>query len=219
MTSGLGTAPRPRMRGVVHRWAVPVAVALSVAVVLRAPSGGGRAALIVYGCCTTVMLAVSAVYHSPGLVDAPRRWLLRRLDHSAILLAIAGAYTAVIVFALDGTTQAVLLAVTWVIALVGVAIRMLWIDAPAGLVAAVYLVAGWMALLDFPAYARGLSGVELGFIVAGGVAYTVGALVFALKWPNPWPATFGYHEIFHLLVVGAAVTHFVAIAGFVLPQG
>jgi hemolysin III len=217
MTSGLGASPRPRLRGVLHRWAVPIAVALSVAVVLRARSAGGRAALIVYGSCTTVMLAVSAVYHSPGLVDARWRWLLRRLDHAAILLAIAGAYTAVIVFALDGTTQVVLLIVAWAIALAGVAIRMLWIDAPAGLVAAVYLVAGWMALLDIPAFARGLSGVELGFIVAGGVAYTVGAVVFALKRPNPWPATFGYHEVFHAFVVVGALSHWTAI--FLLAGG
>ena len=167
--------------------------------------------LIVYGCCVTAMLGVSAVYHSPKLVDAPRRWLLQRFDHAAILVAIAGTYTALIVLALDGTTRVVLLVLAWVVAVVGVAVRMLWFDAPGGLIAAIYLVAGWMALVDLPAYVGALSGVELGFVVAGGLAYTAGAAVFAVRRPNPWPATFGYHEVFHVAVVAGAFCHWVAI--------
>ena len=144
------------MRGTMHRAAVPVAV------VLTDRAGGARAdaaatlvAVLVYGVCVTAMLTVSGIYHSRRLAARERR-LLRRLDHAMILVGIAGTYTAVIVLALDGTTQAVLLAIAWGIAVVGVAIRMLWLDAPSGLVAAVYLVAGWQMMLDFPAYAAAL---------------------------------------------------------------
>ena len=112
---------------------------------------------------------------------------------------------------LDGGTRVVLLVVTWVLAAVGVAIRMLWLDAPSALVAAVYLVAGWQIMLDLPAYVAALSTAELTLLAVGGGLYTVGAVVYALKRPNPWPTVFGYHEVFHTLVVGAATVHWVAI--------
>ena len=201
---------RPAMRGAMHRAAIPVAVVLTVVLVVRAPSGGERAAVLVYGICLTAMLTVSGIYHSARLAPRERR-VLRRLDHAMILVGIAGTYTAVIVLALDGTTQAVLLAIAWGLAVVGMAIRMLWLDAPSGLVAAVYLVAGWQLLLDFPAYAEALNAAETALLAVGGALYTVGAVVYALKWPNPWPRVFGYHEVFHTLVVVAALTHWVAV--------
>jgi hemolysin III len=211
VTASSAVAPRPRLRGAVHRWSVPVAVALAVIVVARAPSGGTRAGLVVYGCCVTAMLTVSAVYHSPLVVDAPRRWLWRRFDHAAILVGTAGTYTAVVVLALDGTTRVVLLVLAWAVAGVGVLVRMLWFDAPPWLTASVYLGAGWMVLVDVRAYVQALSGVELAFVVAGGIAYTLGAVVFATRRPNPWPATFGYHEVFHVAVVVGALCHWVAV--------
>ena len=183
-----------------------MAVALTVILALRASTGGARAAVIVYGVCVTAMLTVSGVYHSPRFAHASRRFL-RRLDHAMILVGIAGTYTAVIVLGLDGTTRVVLLVIAWTVAVVGVAIRMLWLDAPSGLVAAVYLVAGWEIMLDLPAYTRGLTGAELALLAIGGALYSIGAVVYALKRPNPWPAVFGYHEVFHTLVVAAALAH------------
>ncbi|MET0145345.1 MAG: hemolysin III family protein [Ilumatobacteraceae bacterium] len=201
---------RPAMRGSFHRASIPVAVVLTVVLAVRAPTGGARAAVLIYGTCVTAMLSVSGTYHARRLAHRERR-LLRRLDHSMILVGTAGTYTAVIVLALDGTTQAVLLMVAWVIAASGMAIRMLWLDAPSGLIAAVYLVAGWEIVLDLPAYVDALSGVELALIAVGGVLYSVGAVVYALKRPNPWPAVFGFHEVFHLLVVSAAFSHWCAV--------
>ncbi len=201
---------RPTMRGSMHRSAVPAAVCLAVLLAIRAPGAGARAALIVYAACVIAMLTVSAIYHSPRLAASERR-RLRRLDHSTIMLAIAGTYTAVIVLAIDGTTRLVLLAVVWAIAAVGVTIRMFWLDAPPGLVAVVYLAAGWMLIVDPPAFLHGMSGVELGFLAAGGALYTAGAIVYALRRPNPWPASFGYHEVFHALVVAAALSHWLSI--------
>ncbi len=201
---------RPALRGTFHRWSVPVAIVLTAVLVVRAPPGGSRAAVIVYGTCVTAMLAVSGTYHARQLAHRPRR-LLRRLDHSMILVGISGTYTAVIVLGLEGTTRVVLLVVAWVLAAVGVAIRMLWLDAPSALVALVYLVAGWQVLLDLPAYLAALSAAELVLIAVGGGLYTVGAVVYALKRPDPWPAVFGYHEVFHTLVVAAATVHWVAV--------
>jgi hemolysin III len=189
---------------------VPVAVVLFVILTIRASGPEDVAAVIVYGLCVTGMLAVSATYHS-GRPGSEAMALLKRLDHSMILLAIAGTYTAVIVIGLDGTTRLVLLVITWVAAVIGILIRMFWLHAPYPLVAAVYLVVGWLALIDLPAYLDALTGGELALIIIGGVLYTAGAVVYALHKPNPFPATFGYHEVFHALVVLAALSQYLAV--------
>ena len=183
---------------------------LFVVLALRASGATDIAAVIVYGFCVTAMLAVSAAYHS-GRFSPSATALLKRLDHSTILLAIAGTYTAVIVIGLDGTTRLVLLVITWIAAVIGILIRMFWLHAPYPLVAAVYLVVGWLALIDLPAYLDALTGAELALIVIGGVLYTAGAIVYALHKPNPFPATFGYHEVFHALVVLAALAQYFAV--------
>lgn len=209
----LATAPpalRPALRGAMHRWSVPVFIALTVILCVRVDTGGQLAAMVVYGSCVTAMLAVSGTYHARRLAHRERR-LLRRLDHTMILVGTAGTYTAVITLALDGTTRVVLLIVAWVVALAGVAIRMLWLEAPSGLIALVYLVAGWQMMIDIPAYVAALDAAELTMIAVGGGLYTVGAVVYAAKRPNPWPALFGFHEIFHTFVVLAASCHWVAV--------
>jgi hemolysin III len=208
--SDMDAVLRPALRGSLHRWSVPVAIGCTVVLALRVPTGGSRAAVIVYGGCVTAMLAVSATYHAARLFDRDRR-ILRRVDHSTILVGIAGTYTGVIVLALEGGTRVVLLVAAWTIAAAGVAIRMLWFDAPAGVVAAVYLLAGWMIVLDLPAYVDALSRGELAWLAVGGACYTAGALVYALKRPDPWPAVFGFHELFHALVVAGALAQWLAV--------
>jgi hemolysin III len=201
---------RPVLRGTLHRWSVPVFVVLTAVLAVRADTGGQRAAVITYGVCVSAMLTVSGTYHARRLYHRERR-LLRRVDHTMILVATAGTYTAVIVLALDGATRVVLLVVAWALVLIGAGIRMLWLDAPSGLVALVYLVAGWQIVLDLPAYVGALSAAELTMLAAGGVCYSLGAAVYALRRPNPWPAVFGYHELFHVLVVLGAMCHWVAV--------
>jgi len=208
--SGVAVLLRPSLRGALHRWSVPVAITLTVLLAVRATGAGDRAAVLVYGLCVTAMLGSSGVYHSARFAHRERRFL-RRLDHSMILVGISGSYTAVIVLALSGTREVVLLSVVWGLAIVGVTIRMRWLDAPSGLVAAVYLAAGWQMLLDLPAYEEALSAGELALLAVGGGLYTVGAIIYAFKRPNPWPTVFGYHEVFHTLVVAAALCHWVAI--------
>lgn len=189
-----------------------------VVLVVLAGSPAHRLAAVVYGIGVTTMLAVSAVYHSSGISPTTRA-RLRRVDHSTILLAIAGSYTGFAVFALDGAPERRLLVFVWIAAVIGIVIRMTWLGAPSAIVAAVYLVVGWSALLEINAFMDALNPLDLGLIVAGGLLYSAGAAVYALHRPNPWPAVFGYHEVFHLLVVTAVAVHYVAALRLVTAAG
>jgi hemolysin III len=212
-TSAIADAPaviRPVLRGSTHRAAVPVAIVLTLILVVRTDTAGARAAVLVYGASVTSMLAVSGTYHLRRLWHRERR-MLRRVDHTMILVATAGTYTAVIVLALEGTSRLVLLVVAWARVLIGATIRMLWLDAPSLLVALVYVVAGWQIVLDLPAYVGALTAAELVMLAAGGACYSLGAVVYAAHRPDPWPAVFGYHEVFHALVVLGALCHWVAV--------
>jgi hemolysin III len=201
---------RPALRGAIHRSSVPVAICLAVLLAVRAPSGGARAAAIVYGTCVIAMLTVSGIYHLPSLFSRNRR-LLRRLDHATILVAIAGTYTGVIVLGMSGATQTVLLALVWSIAATGIVLRMVWFDGPTVLGAVIYLGTGWFLVVHPFAFVQALSGLELALLAAGGLLYTAGAIIFALGRPNPWPATFGFHEVWHSCVVTAAFCHWLSI--------
>jgi hemolysin III len=207
----VGVTIRPRFRGVIHRWATPFAALLFAVLIARAGSDD-RAAVVVYGVCVTAMLAVSAAYHS-GRTSPVATRVLKRVDHATILFAIAGTYTAVTVLALDGAAQARMLAIVWAAAGIGIAVRMVWLDAPYPVVAAVYLVVGWLMVVDLPGYLRGMPDGPTALVVTGGLLYTAGGAVYAVHRPNPWPAAFGYHEVFHALVVAGAAAHYLAITG------
>ena len=207
---GDGQVLRPALRGAIHRSSVPVAVCLAVLLAVRAPSGGTRAAAVVYGVCVVAMLTVSGIYHLPRLFARDRR-LLRRLDHATILVAIAGTYTAVIVLGMSGVTQTVLLAMVWTIAIVGIVLRMVWLDGPTVLGGVVYLGFGWFLIVHPVAFVQALNGVELALLATGGLLYTAGAVIFARGRPNPWPTTFGFHEVWHACVVAAAFCHWMSI--------
>jgi hemolysin III len=204
------TQVRPKLRGMFHAVAAVVSVPAAVVLLVRAGSAGERVAMVVYSVAITAMLGVSAVYHS-GRLPAAVLPKMRRLDHSTILLAIAGTYTGVTWLALQGTARWVLLGVSWSAAVVGVGVRMAWMHAPHPLIAALYVMVGWVALFDLPAYARGLGDGQLLLVVLGGVSYSVGGLVYGLHKPNPWPRWVGYHEIFHAFVIGGVALHWAAI--------
>jgi hemolysin III len=202
---------RPRWRGVIHRWAAVSLAPVFAVLVWAAPDAPSASAVTIHGLGVVGMLAVSATYHSGRLSPATTQ-VFKRIDHATILLAIAGTYTAVTVLALDGADQARMLWIVGVGAAAGVAVRMAWLDAPYPLTAAVYLVVGWSALADLPAYAAGTTAVELALVVAGGLVYTAAGVVYALHRPVLAPATFGYHELFHALTVVGAACHVAAVA-------
>ena len=208
----VAAAVRPRWRGVLHRAAVPSFLLAFTTLAVETPTrDGNRLAVIVYGLGVLSMFTVSAVYHSGRMSPAATR-TLKRVDHGTILLAIAGTYTAVTALGVHGSRRAQLLLAIWVATTIGVAIQMLWLDAPRALSAAVYIVVGWFAVFDLPAYLKGTTTAQFVWIIVGGLLYTIGAGVYAAKKPNPSPAVFGFHEVFHALTVAGAAAHLVAVA-------
>lgn len=208
---------KPKLRGVSHQWAFFVSLALGVALVLTAPSGRATAAAAVYAACVAILFGTSALYHRiDWRSKSARRWM-RRLDHSAIFLLIAGSYTPFALLALDGVLADVILVVVWAGALGGIVLKLVWIDAPKWLVALIYVLLGWVAVAATPELVSELGLTGAGMVGLGGLLYTVGAVVYARQRPDPVPAVFGYHELFHLLVIVAAGLQYAVIAFWVLP--
>lgn len=193
-----------------------LAIPAFVVLIVMSPSAGARAASAIYAAGILSMLGVSAVYHSGRLSERTTR-VFKRIDHSTILLAVTGSYTAVAVGALEGRSELTLLLFVWTAGVVGVIVRMRWLHGPRAISAAVYLVVGWSALIEIAALVRSLDAVDTTLLVVGGGLYTVGAIIYSAKWPNPFPRVFGFHEIFHALVVGAVVVHYVLVARLVIP--
>jgi len=217
-----GTTPdpvdeRPLLRGWIHLVAVVVAVIATPFVVARAPTAGAAAALAIYMTSIVALFGVSASFHRIRWSPAGRR-RMRRADHATIFIAIAGTNTAVAGLALRGWAQVLILSLVWGGAVVGITVRQLWLDAPKWAVAIPYVVVGWCALVVAPQLLHALGGAGFGFLAAGGAAYTIGALVYAAKKPNPVPGVFGYHEVFHACTVVGAVLHFVVIIHYALPR-
>lgn len=193
-----------------HRVAVVLAVPAFVVLIVMSPSAGARVASAIYAFGILSMLGVSAVYHSGRLSERTTR-VFKRIDHSTILLAVTGSYTAVAVGALDGRDEVTLLLFAWTAGVVGMIIRMRWLHGPRALTAGVYLVVGWSALVEISALMHSLDAAETSLMIVGGGLYTVGAVIYSAKWPNPFPRIFGFHEVFHALVVGAVVVHYVLV--------
>jgi hemolysin III len=202
---------KPRLRGVLHQYAFFVAVALGAILVLRAPGVAGTAAAAVYAAGICGLFGVSALYHRGTWSPRARAWM-RRADHSMIFVFIAASYTPVAVLVLHGTLSTVVLAVVWGGALAGVVLKLVWITAPKWLSAVLYVALGWVALVTLPDLWGDLGWLAVGAFALGGLLYTAGAVVYASERPDPWPRTFGFHEVFHTLVVAAAAVHYAVIA-------
>ena len=205
------TERKPRWRGVSHQIAALVFPVLALALVIAAPTAAARWAAVVYGLGVTAMYAASATYHRGDWAPATRR-RLRRLDHSMILVGIAATYTPVAVVGLDTRSARILLGVVWPLAIAGIVVQLFWLNAPRWLVAALYVAIGWTALAFVPVLWQQLGVVTFGLVVAGGVVYSIGARVYSTRRPDPSPAVFGFHEVFHALVLGAGLIFYVAIA-------
>jgi hemolysin III len=206
----------PRLRGVSHSVASVVAVAAAIVVVARAPTARTTVALGVYGAGLIALFVSSALYHRwPG---HPRfKPVLQRIDHSTIYGFIAASFTPIAIILLHGALAWTILVVAWAGAAAGVAFALGWIKAPRAVVAGSYLALGWIAVIALPQLLQVLSVVPLVLFGAGGLLYTAGAIVYATRRPDPWPQTFGFHEVFHALVIMAAASQYVAIVGWVLP--
>jgi hemolysin III len=216
VTATLALSGKPRWRGVLHQWAFAISLVAGVGLVLEAGSARARLAVAVYAMSVAALFGTSALYHR---VDwrtlGARRWM-RRLDHTMIFVLIAGSYTPFGLLVLRGTLGTVILITAWFAALAGAVFKLLWIDAPGWLIATVYVAIGWIAIIALPQLVAGLGIAAVGALALGGVLYSAGAMIYACKRPDPAPTVFGYHELFHLLVILAAALQYAVVAFWVL---
>jgi hemolysin III len=200
---------KPLLRGVSHEIAAFIAVPACLALVLGAKSGPAQLGAATYGASLVGLFLASAVFHRPTW--SPRaRLRVGRLDNSAIFLLIAGTYTPVCLV-VGGALGHTLLAIVWIGASMGIVFTLAWPLAPKPLMAAIYVLLGWVFIPASVRLEAALGAPALVLVVVGGLVYTAGAVVYALRRPDPFPRVFGYHEIFHALVIAAAVCHFVAV--------
>jgi hemolysin III len=206
---------RPRLRGVLHHYAFLVSLVSGAVLVLGAPTRRAAVVAAVYGVSLSALLGVSALFHRVTWSERARRWMAR-LDHSMISVLIAGTYTPFGVLALSGTFAVLLLIVIWTGALANILLHVLWIDAPKWLSAACYVLLGWVGVAAVPDLTAHAGWGPAALLMAGGIIYSAGAVVYAVRRPDPLPAVFGYHEVFHALVVVAAGIHYAAIVSVLL---
>ena len=211
-------AVKPKLRGVSHEWAFFLSLGFGVALIILAKTPEATLAVAIYAVSLSALFGTSALYHRVNWSRPRMRQWMRRLDHSMIFFLIAGTYTPFALLVLDGPLADAILAVVWIGAIAGAIVEMIWIDHPKWVAAIIYLSLGWVAVAAFPELwtEMGVAGTML--VAAGGLLYTAGAVVYATQRPNPNPAIFGYHEVFHLFVIAAALAHFSAIAFFALPH-
>jgi hemolysin III len=203
---------KPLLRGRIHLAALVVAIPAVIALVATSAGVEAKVAASTYGATLVLLFAASSAYHRLGRPDGGLAWL-RRLDHSSIFLLIAGSYTPVCLVALSGWWSATLLIAVWLAAVVGVVMKLVLFERSHRLGFALYLTMGWAVLGAFPGLLTSVEPSTLVLLGAGGVLYTVGAIVLATRFPNPFPRFFGYHEVWHLMVVVAAGLHYVAMRG------
>jgi hemolysin III len=206
---------RPRLRGVLHQYSFFVSVVLGAGLVLAASGPSERVAASIFAATLATMFGVSALYHRVVWAPRARRWM-RRLDHASIYLLIAGTYTPFALLALDGAWRWTILPIVWGGALVAIVAKVAWVDAPKWLAAVIAVALGWVGVVALPELYEHTGVTGLLLLAFGGVLYTAGAVVYASQRPDPVPAVFGYHELFHALVIAAAACQFAAVALFVL---
>ena len=207
-----GPRTRPRLRGLFHLYAFFVAVVIGVLLIAGAPSHARtRVAAIVFAIAVAAMFGASALHHRVTWRERGYRWS-RRIDHAGVYLAIAGTYTPFCLLVLTGAWRITLLAVVWGGVAAAIVLKFVWVDAPKWLAAAIAISLGWVAVIVFPQIVGGIGWDGTALVLAGGICYTLGGLVYALRRPDPLPAVFGYHEVFHVLVVAAVALQYSVVA-------
>jgi hemolysin III len=209
---------RPRLRGAFHLYGFVLFAALGPVFVATAPGSRERLAGAIFTVCVLLSFGLSALYHRVSW--QPRsRLLMRRLDHAGVFVFIGGSYAPYGLLVLVGAWRFSLLSVVGLGAVMGIALRVVWVEAPTWITALIGIGVGWAALVALPQVVNATGWPTVALLLAGGGLYTLGAVAYAVRSPNPFPAVFGYHEVFHLLTVLAAICHFSALAVYVLPAG
>lgn len=209
---------KPHLRGWLHAGSVPLLIAAFAVLIALSPTALTRVGSSIYAASAVLLFTVSAVYHRGTW--QPRTWAFwRRFDHANIYVFIAGSYTPFAFLYLDGDARAWMLGIVWGCAVAGLLFRILWVDAPRWFLTSLYIALGWVAVPFIPQLLDGsdrfptwINITAVALVAAGGVLYTIGGLVYAAKRPNPSPAWFGFHEVFHLCTVLAVVAHYIAVS-------
>jgi hemolysin III len=209
---------RPLLRGVLHEVAFWVALVVGGALVLGADGTRRRLVALVFAASVAACFGASALYHRVTWRPSVRLWM-RRIDHAGVYLMIAGTYTPVSLLALHGKWRPIVLGIAWGGAAAAIGLKFAWVAAPKWLAAALGIALGWVAVAALPELARNLHPAALALLVTGGLAYTAGAIVYARGRPDPLPAVFGYHELFHALTIVGVACQYTAIAFFVVRVG
>lgn len=202
---------RPRLRGVFHQWALVVAIPPGIALVASADGKTAKVAAAVFATSVAAMLGLSALYHRVTWSPRWRLWM-RRLDHAGIYGLIAGTYTPVGLLVLEGAWRSTMLAIVWGGALAAIALKLFWVAAPKWLAAAIAIGLGWIGVVIYPQLVSQAGMAAAALVLAGGLLYTAGAVVYVRRRPDPIPTVFGYHELFHALVVAAVALQYGAVA-------
>jgi hemolysin III len=211
-------AVKPRLRGVLHQGAFVIAVVLAPLLIIGADGGRRRLAAAVFASSVAACFGASALYHRVTWTPRVRLWM-RRVDHAGVYLLIAGTYTPVSLVVLRGAWSTVVLTIVWVGAAAAIVLKFIWVAAPKWLAAAIGMALGWVAVVALPQLIALLNPAAVTLLVAGGLAYSAGAVVYTRRRPDPAPAVFGYHELFHALTIVGVACQYVAIAFFIVRAG
>jgi hemolysin III len=216
MPSSVSTVvERPRLRGVLHQAAFVVAFAIAPLLVLAADGTRRRVVAGVFAISVATCFGASALYHRRTWAPQTRLWM-RRVDHAGVYLLIAGTYTPVSILILQGAWRPVVLAIVWAGAAAAIVLKFVWVAAPKWLAAAIGIALGWVGVVALPQLVGRLAPAAVILLVLGGLVYTAGAIVYALRRPDPLPSVFGYHELFHALTIIAVTCQYSAIAFFIV---
>lgn len=202
---------KPKLRGWLHAATWPLAFISFLVLLVLADNVLVRLGAAVFMISSLALFGVSAVYHTGHWSDRART-LWKRADHATIFILIAGSYTPFSLLLLSTTHATILLSVVWGGAILGVAFRLLWVGAPRWLYVPLYLALGWAAVFYLPEFAREASTAVLVLLIVGGGLYTLGAVVYGFKWPDPWPTWYGFHEVFHTLTIAAFIVHYIGVS-------
>ena len=214
--AAVAVAVKPRLRGHVHQWAFFVSLALGVALVVFASGERARVAVLIYAVSLSGLLGTSALYHRVTWAPAARR-RMRQLDHSMIFVLIAGTVTPIALLAVHGSMTTWLLCIVWGGAVAGIVMNLVWLNHPKWVSSVIYSAVGLTGAVAIGSLLGSVGVIAVLGIALGGAFYLAGAVIYAIQRPNPVPTVFGYHEVFHVLVVVAAAVHFTVIAAFVVP--
>ncbi len=202
---------KPKWRGWLHAATAPLTLAAGVVLIALSPNTATRVGSSVFAASALVLFTVSAIYHRGTW--SPRMWgFLRRFDHANIFLLIAGSYTPFTLLLLEGRDRTTLLTIVWVGAALGILFRIFWAGAPRWLYTPIYIALGWAAVFYFREFVANGGVAVLTLLAVGGLLYTLGGIVYGLQRPNPSPAWFGFHEVFHALTIVAFITHYVGVS-------